>query len=113
MWNVRMGNTWLGVTLIVVGAAFLAGSYFGYELRNWWAIFFVIPAVGALSTAWYAWQRGDGATATSQATIGLVFSAIAAIFLTDLPWRLAWPLIFIAAGLGLLLPRLARGRAPN
>jgi hypothetical protein len=111
VWNVR--NEWLGVALIALGVAFFAGSYFGYELRNWWALFILIPAVGAFSTAWYAWQRGSSETATSQATLGLVLTAIAAIFLVNIPWRLAWPVLFIVAGVGLLLPRLAGRRVPS
>jgi len=110
MWNVR--NEWLGVALIALGVVFFAGSYFGYELRNWWALFILIPAVGSLSTAWYAWKAGHMSAATSQLTLGLVMVSVAAIFLVDMPWRLAWPVLFIVAGLGLLLPRLASGRAP-
>ena len=65
MWNVRMGNTWLGAALIALGVAFFAGSYFGYELRNWWALFILIPAVGAFGGAWYAWQHGSSAGVAS------------------------------------------------
>jgi hypothetical protein len=110
MWNLR--NEWLGVALIALGVAFFAGSYFGFELRNWWALFILIPTVGAFGTAWYAWRAGRTATATSQLTLGLVLASVAAIFLVDMPWRFAWPVLFIAAGLGLLIPRFASGRAP-
>jgi putative effector of murein hydrolase len=110
MWNLR--NEWLGVALIALGVAFFAGSYFGYDLRNWWALFILIPAVGAFGTAWYSWKAGRMATATSQLTLGLVLASVAAIFLVGMPWRLAWPALFIVAGLGLLLPRLASGRVP-
>jgi hypothetical protein len=112
MWNVRMGNTWLGVTLIALGAAFFIQSYFGFGFRNWWALFILIPAIAAFSTGWYAWKAGHTATATSQFTIGLVVASVAAIFLLDIPWRLAWPVLFIVAGIGLLFPRLAGSRAP-
>jgi hypothetical protein len=110
--TVRGGNTWLGLTLIALGAAFFAQSYFGLGFRNWWALFILIPAVFAFSTAYYAWKSAHVTTATSQAAIGLVFATVAAIFLIDVPWRLAWPLLFIVAGIGLLLPRLAGGRVP-
>ena len=113
MWNMRIGNTWLGVALIALGVAFFAGSYFGYELRNWWALFILIPAVGAFSGAWYAWQHGSSAGVASQIMVGLVLTTVAAIFLVDMPWRLAWPVLFIVAGLGLLVPRLARGPRPS
>ena len=110
MWNVR--NEWLGFALIALGVVFFAGAYFGYELRNWWALFILIPAIAALNTGWYQWKAGRTVAATSQITTGLVIASVAAIFLVDMPWRLAWPVLFIVAGVGMLLPRLAGGRAP-
>jgi len=108
-WNMR--NEWLGVALIALGVVLFAGAYFGYELHNWWALFILIPAVGQLSAAWYSWKAGHVASATSMATVGLVLAAVAAIFIVDLPWRLAWPVLLVVAGVGLLLPRLLGSRA--
>ena len=112
IWTVRGSNTLLGVLFIALGAAFFAQSYFGLGFRNWWALFILIPAVFAFSTAYYAWKAGHTTTATSQAAIGLVITTVAAIFLLDIAWRLAWPFLFLEAGIGLLLPRLASGKVP-
>jgi hypothetical protein len=112
MWYVRGSNTWLGIMLIALGAAFFAQSYFGLGFRNWWALFILIPAVFSFGTAYYAWKSGHMSMATSQGTLALVFTTIAAIFLLDVPWRLAWPFLFIATGVGLLLPRLITGKVP-
>jgi hypothetical protein len=106
-WN----NAWGGVALIALGLIFLAQNYFGFELRNWWALFFLIPAVGALSAAYYAWREGNTPAAAGALVGGLVLVAIAVIFLLELPWRLAWPALLIIAGIGLLLPQFMRGRA--
>ena len=99
---------WGGIALIALGLVFFAGNYFGFELRNWWALFILIPAAGALSSAYYTWRAGNSAAAAGSLMIGLVFVAIAGIFLLELPWRLAWPVLLIVAGLGIILPQLLR-----
>ena len=105
----QWSTAWGGIALIALGVIFLVQNYLGYELRNWWALFILIPAAAALSSAYYAWRAGSSAAAAGSLTMGLVFVAIAAIFLLDLPWRLAWPVLFIVAGLGLIVPQLVRG----
>lgn len=97
-------NIWLGVALIALGLLFLVQNYLGYELRNWWALFILIPAVGAFGAAYSVW-RGHGSTtaAASSLTMGILFTAVAAIFLLELPWGRVWPVFIILAGLGMLL----------
>jgi hypothetical protein len=104
-WN----TAWGGIALIALGLIFLVQNYLGLELRNWWALFILIPATAALSSAYYTWRAGNTAAAAGSLTMGLVFVAIAAIFLLELPWRLAWPVLLVVAGLGLILPQLVRG----
>ena len=107
------GNLWAGVALIAIGLAFLARNYFAIPFfENWWALFILIPAVGSLYGAWQAWRRGSPYAASGSLTVGLVLGAVAGIFLLDLAWRDAWPVLLILAGVGMLLPGLLTRRAP-
>jgi hypothetical protein len=92
---------------------FLVQNALGYELRNWWALFILVPALAALSAAYQSWRAGNTPAAAGSFTVGLVILAVATIFLLDLPWRLAWPVLIIIAGFGLLLPQLRRGRGES
>jgi hypothetical protein len=42
--------------------------------------------------------------------MGILFTAVAAIFLLELPWGRVWPVFIILAGLGMLLPNLMSAR---
>jgi hypothetical protein len=106
-------SAWGGIALIALGLIFLVQNYFGFELRNWWALFILIPAAGALASGYYTWRAGHTAAAAGSLMIGLVFVAIAGIFLLELPWRLAWPVLLIIAGIGIILPQLVRGARGN
>jgi hypothetical protein len=104
-------GAWLGVALIAMGLLFLIQNYLGYELRNWWALFILIPAVGAFTSAWNSWRSGDDAVAAAGAfTMGVIFTAVTLVFLLDLPWARIWPVFIIIAGLGLLIPGRLRRR---
>ena len=111
MRNGGWSNSWLGIALIAMGVVFLVQNYLGYELRNWWALFILIPAVGSFTSAWYTWRNGYGTyAAAGSLTMGIVFTAVAAIFLLELPWGRVWPIFIILAGVGMLLPSLVRRR---
>ena len=102
-------GAWLGVALIAMGLIFLVQNYLGYELRNWWALFILIPAVGSFTSAWYAWRNGENvAAAAGSFSMGIVFTAVALVFLLDLPWGRIWPIFIILAGLGMLIPGMLR-----
>lgn len=104
-------GTWLGIALIAMGAFFLVQNYLGYQLRNWWALLILIPAAGAFTAAWSTWRSARGASAAAWSfTMGIVFTAVAAIFLLELPWGRVWPIFIILAGIGMLLPALAGRR---
>jgi hypothetical protein len=111
MWSSGWSGAWLGVALIAIGLLFLVQNYLGYELRNWWALFILIPAYGSFTAAWYSWRNHQtGYGAASSFTMGIVFTAVAAIFLLDLPWSRVWPIFIILAGIGMLLPALVGRR---
>ena len=106
-----LSNDWFGIALVAVGLLFLVQNYLGYELRYWWALLILIPAVGSFGTAYSLWRGHGSPTATASAfTMGILFTAIALIFLLGLPWARVWPVFIILAGLAMLLPSLTRRR---
>lgn len=99
-------GSWLpGIILIALGAIFLAENYFGTTLRNWWALFILIPAMSTLSVAYGRWRDGDANAATGPFIVGLGFVALTVAFLLDLPIGQLWPIALIIVGIGLLLGR--------
>ena len=99
-------GTWLpGLVLILLGAIFLAQSYFGVTLENWWALFILIPALSTLTTAYALWRDGHADWATGPLVAGIGFLILTAIFLFDLPIGRLWPLFLIGAGVALLFGR--------
>ena len=103
----RGGGSWVGgVALIILGVVFWLQNMGTLNLRNWWALFILIPAVGAFSNAWWAYQdSGRRLTSRVRGALigGVVFSLITAIFLFDLNWGYLGPIIIILAGVGILL----------
>jgi peptidoglycan/LPS O-acetylase OafA/YrhL len=108
------GYGWLGgVVLIVIGAIYMlqnAGLFTPFS--NWWALFLLIPAAGALATAFGIYRRNEGnwaAAVTGPLLGGLFLIFLTAAFLFELNFGLFWPLLLIGGGLLLLLtPLLAR-----
>ena len=46
-----------GVILIAMGVFLLLRIQFGIDLQNWWALFILLPAAGALGGAWSMYQQ--------------------------------------------------------
>lgn len=103
----RSSQILFAVALILVGAIFLLRNYAGLEIGNWWALFILIPAGGALTAAWAAWRSGMHPAAVSGPLVGgLAMLTVAAIFLLELQWSRVWPVFLILAGIGALVPSL-------
>ncbi|WP_423223024.1 hypothetical protein [Candidatus Amarolinea aalborgensis] len=107
-------SPWLGgAILIVLGLIFLAQNLHIATFQNWWAIFILIPAVGAFNTAWGRYQAA-GARLTSDAAGsligGLVLTVVALAFLFNLGLNasLFWPVLLILGGVALLLQAVTR-----
>ncbi|MHB8631526.1 MAG: hypothetical protein ACYC9W_06325 [Candidatus Limnocylindria bacterium] len=101
-----MYGSWLpGITLVALGVIFLAENYLGVTLRNWWALFILIPAGRSLAVAYGHWSGGDTSSAVGPLVAGLGFLVLTAAFLLDLPIGRLWPVFLIVAGLGLLAGR--------
>lgn len=109
------GGLWGGVILVFLGIVFLlqqlnmVGPGF-----NWWAIFILIPALGALNGAWALYRRNEqfDAGVRSSLSSGLVILAVALIFLFGLDWGVWWPLMLIVPGVGVLLACLPETDRP-
>jgi drug/metabolite transporter (DMT)-like permease len=108
-WYHSGGRQWLaGVILIVVGVVFLLQAWGRFELRNWWALFILIPAVSALGTAYSQYQRAGrvDARVVSELVGGAILLMITGVFLFELDLSKIWPVFLIIFGLGMLLSRL-------
>jgi hypothetical protein len=71
---------------------------------NWWALFFLIPAAGALTAAVGLYRRhGNPAAALGPFLAGLFFLFLASAFMLGFEFELSWPLFLIAGGLLILL----------
>lgn len=102
---------WLGgAVLILIGLIFLLQNVSSFELRNWWALFILIPAIGSLGTAWRIYQTQGRLNAAARGSVigGLVLLLVAAIFLFNLNWGRVWPVFLIVIGVGALLNAVFR-----
>ena len=103
----QYGGTWVGgAILILLGVIFLLQNMGALTLNNWWALFILIPALGAFGAAWRAYQAAGGhLTAAARGSLigGLILTMVTAIFLFELYWGILGPIIIILAGIGLLL----------
>jgi hypothetical protein len=96
-----------GVILIVLGLAFLLQNTvnFTIPLKNWWALFILIPAAGAFDTAIRTYQSAGNrltAPARSSLLVGLVLTLVTAAFLFGLNWTYFGPILIILTGIGIL-----------
>lgn len=109
----RGTGPWIvGAVLIVVGLVLLAQNFGISTLNNWWALFILIPAVGALANAWRAYNAAGGhLTGSARGSLigGLILMMITAVFLFNLNWSLLGPILIILAGVGLLINTMLPG----
>ena len=110
------GGAWVaGVILIVLGIAFLFQNTgnFTIPLRNWWALFILIPAIGAFERAWQMYRdAGNHLTAQTRSSllVGLVLTLVTAAFLFNINWTFFGPALIILAGLGILINAILPGK---
>jgi peptidoglycan/LPS O-acetylase OafA/YrhL len=109
-------GTWIaGLILIVLGIAFLMQNMgtFSFPLRNWWALFILIPAFGALDTALRTYREaGNQLTAAARGSllVGLVLTLVTASFLFELNWSYFGPALIILTGIGILFTAVTQKR---
>jgi hypothetical protein len=96
----------LGGILVVVGIVLMLQNFNLVLLNNWWALFILIPAIGAFAAAWRLYQNAGGhltAPARSSLIGGLILTMITAIFLFNLNWTFLGPILIILLGVGVLV----------
>jgi len=106
-------SIWIGLIFIGGGAIVLLNQtgVLSFEL-NWWALFILFPAYGALNSAYNRYRSGNNLFETGVAVpalIGLFMIALSVNLLFggswNFNWSLFWPLILIIIGLGMIFGR--------
>lgn len=111
-------GSWItGIILIVLGGAFLMqnmGSY-RFPLQNWWALFILIPAVGAFDTAFRSYRNSGTFTNAARGSllVGIVLTLVTAGFLFNIGWTYFGPVLIILVGLGILMNGMFMGKGGN
>ena len=103
---------WLGgAILIVLGLIFMFQNLGALPMANWWALFILLPAVGAFSKAFAEFHAAGRFTAQARGSFwaGLVLSLVTAMFLFELNWITLGPVLLILSGAGLLVNALLPG----
>lgn len=101
----RSGSWVAGAVLILVGLFIMLQNLALFQLNNWWALFILIPAVGAFGNAGRTYQRGGTLSAAARASLisGFILTMVAAVFLFNLNWNILGPVLLILGGVGLLV----------
>jgi len=106
-------NLWLGLIFIGGGAIVLLNQtgILSFEL-NWWALFILFPAFGALNGAYNRYRATKNLFEMSvmmPTLIGLFMVALMFNLLLgngwNFNWSLFWPIILILIGLGMIFGR--------
>jgi cell wall-active antibiotic response 4TMS protein YvqF len=103
--STRYGAWIPGLVLIGLGLIFLTRNYLGQEIRNWWAVFILIPAFFALERGYASLRAGRSGEAIGQLMGAFVLIALVVIFLLNLPIGQLWPIFLILGGIALLFSR--------
>lgn len=98
-------SIWLGLVLIALGGIFMLQRVGIVSLRNWWALFILIPVFSAFASAVRMWQRDGmfhfGVWSTFYG--GIFPLAVAMMFLLELDWGVYWPIFVIIGGFGSII----------
>ena len=108
----RQGGSWIvGGILILAGILIMLQNLISFQLNNWWALFILIPALGAFGNAWRAYQKNGHLSAPARASLisGIILTMVTAIFLLGLNWNVLGPVLLILAGTGLLINTVLPG----
>jgi hypothetical protein len=99
-----------GGVLIVLGVFMLLRNVTGWSFGNWWALFILIPAIGALAKAWQLYQTYGTVNEQVRGSLigGIVLTFVFAMFFFGFNWALFWPVILIVIGIGALAGAFAR-----
>jgi len=101
------GGSWAaGVILILLGGMFLMRNMgtFDLPLKNWWALFILMPAIGSLDAAFRIHRQAGyfNAAARGSLLVGAVLTFITVMFLFDISWTFFGPILIILVGIAIL-----------
>ncbi len=107
----RGNSAWVvGAILIVLGIVLMLQNLGAFTLQNWWALFILIPALGALAGAWNGFTQNGGQftpAVIGPLVTGLILAAVTAAFLFELNWGLFGSIVLILIGVAALVGTLA------
>jgi hypothetical protein len=103
----RPGGRWVGGAILIVLGIFLLMQNQGVRLwSNWWAVFILIPAVGAFANAWRNFQvAGNRLTTQVRGALfgGMLLLLTSAMFFFNWNVFIFGPILLIMAGVGFLI----------
>jgi hypothetical protein len=105
----RSGDSWMGGAILIgLGILFLLNNLNVFYVENWWALFILLPAVGAFTTAWKTYRQERLLSSPVRANLigGTILTLVAAMFLFNLDWMIFGPILLILAGVGLAINAL-------
>jgi hypothetical protein len=111
-WQERASHPYFGlvggIILILLGTLFVLQNMGILSLKNWWALFILIPAFWAYLGAWESYRHSGRLTRNGVGLVvfGTLVAILAVAFLFDLNLGLLWPVLLIVGGLALLFAAL-------
>jgi len=113
----RQGRgTWVGgAMLIALGVILLLENMNMIDFNNWWALFILLPAVGAFTNAWQNYQEDGQLSQRVRASLlgGFILVMVSMTFLLNWNWAYVGPLLLIATGVGFLLNSMVPDHKDN
>jgi hypothetical protein len=107
---------WIGIAMAGLGLGFLLenlemvimSQVFGR--MNWWAIFILLPGIGALINAWLVYHHENKLVPAAIGLLGMGVAVLSVgiLALLGLSWSLLSPVILIAVGITFLLSTLLK-----
>lgn len=108
-----LSNLWIGLAFIAGGAIVLLNQMGVWSFEfNWWALFILFPAFGALTGAYNRYQSTNDLF-----EMGVMIPVLVGLFMLllsvsmllgdaiNLNLKVYWPIILIVLGLGLIIGR--------
>ena len=106
------GGAWVGgAVLILLGMVFLMQNMGIALFDNWWAIFILLPALGAFGTAWNTYKQNGGqmaGAAVGSLVTGIVLTGLAVALFFEFDLSQVGPIALILIGVGVLASALMK-----
>lgn len=93
----------VGATTVVAGLALLLSTFDVVHVGNWWALFFLFPALYFLTRAYQGYSQGEGKAVGNWIWLSLTILFFMVVFLSGIDWEPLWPAFIVIGGLGMVL----------